>query len=394
MPSKHLPYGGSTMERTLNCQAWRQKADKLPPQGSSSFADEGTMLHDCMELIFTDGNDININNILSHKKAIEQTACGDAKLNAELWETKLIPAFEAVQTLFKLYQVEEWFCEPFVELIEDEAGGSIDLVAFGTCPDTGLHCVLVIDYKFGFVSVAAKENAQMLFYALCCAVDPQFEEVFDEYEPERVVTAIIQPNQVGDTLDKFAYDIERLDDFEMAVYDAIDNSKLPNPKPTAGDWCKYCPAASTCEAKTGQAVKALRLNTEDASVLSEAMGLVDQLEEWCREVRKHAQEQLELGVKLEGWKLVDKRATRKWTDPAKVEALLKKNRKFKQDDIFTKKLITAPQFEKLCKKKEVDFDKYADYIEAVSTGTTIAHVDDPRPSALPVEALRALKDRL
>lgn len=392
MPTKHLPYGGSTMERTLNCQAWRQKADALPPQGSSSFADEGTMLHDCMELIFIDDNEITLNSILSNKKAIKETQCGDAVLTPELWEAKLIPAHDAVTTLFKLYKVEYWFCEPFVELIEDEAGGSIDMVAFGTCPDTGKKVVLIIDYKFGYVSVAAKENSQMLFYALCCAVDPEFEEEFEDVE--RIVTAIIQPNDVGDTLDKFAYDIERLDAFEAAVYEAIDNSKLPNPTPTAGDWCKYCPAATTCEAKTGAADKALRLNPDDASILADAMGMVDQLEEWCREVRKHAQEQLEMGVTLKGWKLVDKRATRKWRDAAAAEAAIKKNRKLKQSETHKTTLLTPPQFEKLCKKKGVDFEKYADYIEAVSSGTTIAHDSDPRPSALPVEALRRLKERL
>lgn len=381
------------MERTLNCAAWRQKANKLPPQGSSTFADEGTMLHNCMELLLTDDSGVDINTILADKSAIKSTKCGDAVLTPELWEDKLVPAYEAVQVLFKLYDVHTWYCEPFVELIEDEAGGSIDLVAFGT-DENGEPAVIIIDYKFGYVGVPAKLNPQMLFYSLCCAVDPLFVDVFEQLEIARVINAIIQPNGIGDVIDKYGYDISALDNFEVDVYEAIDSANAPNPEPNAGSWCKYCPAATTCEAKTGAAETALRLNKDDASVLNRAMSMVDELEEWCRAVRKHAQEQLEIGVSLPDWKLVNKRATRKWTDAEAVENLLKKNRKFKQSETHKTTLITPPQFEKLCKNKGVDFDKYSNYIEAVSSGTTIAHIDDPRPSALPVEALKKLKSRL
>ena len=396
MPTKHLRFGGSTMARTMGCPAWRLKADKLPQQGSSSFADEGTMLHDCMEMMYTPSKGININNILSDKSAIRITKCGEEYLTPELWEEKLIPAHECVEMLFKLYKVDEWYCEPFVELIPDEAGGSIDLVAFGTDPMTGKKIALVIDYKFGFVQVEAEDNIQLLFYALCSAVDPALSEQFAECDG--FVTAIVQPNGQGSDLSYHAYPMEVLDDFEMDVYDAIDDAAEPGLPPCAGPWCSYCPAITTCEAKTGAADAALCLDPEDAATLSEAMSMVGPLEAWLKTVKAQTHEQLEMGVNVEGWKLVDKRATRKWLGgdeaQAKIEKMLKGNKKLKVSEVITKKIISPAQFEKLAKKKGVDYEKYAGYIESVSTGTTVAPADDPRDSALPVEALKRLTDRL
>ena len=392
MPDKHLPFGGSTADRTLNCPAWRQKADKLPPQGSSSFADEGTMLHDCMELIWTDESGVDINSILSDKAATKKTQCGDAVLTPELWEDKLIPANEAIDTLMSGYNVEQWYCEPFVELIEDEAGGSIDMIAFGTNPTSGKRLGLIIDYKFGYNQVAVENNSQLLFYALCSCVDPLFEDKFAECD--EILTAIVQPNGQGDVLDSHIYDIDVLDEFELNMYDAIDAARGDNPQPNAGSWCKYCPAAAMCEAKTGEAAKALRLDPKDAATLGDAMAMVKDIEDWVREVKKQTHEQLEIGVDIPGWKLVDKRATRKWSDEELVTGLFKKSRKLKQSDFLQTKLISPTQFEKLAKKAGVDFEKYVDYIASVSSGTTVAPADDPRSSALPSEALKQLSDRL
>ena len=47
----HFRYGGSTAARTIGCPAWQQLREKAPKRlhGSNPYADEGTMLHNCME---------------------------------------------------------------------------------------------------------------------------------------------------------------------------------------------------------------------------------------------------------------------------------------------------------------------------------------------------------
>jgi len=122
--------------------------------------------------------------------------------------------------------------------------------------------------------------------------------------------------------------------------------------------------------------------------------MTKELEGWIKAVKKLAHEQAEAGVKIEGYKLVNKRATRVWND---VEAVMKKVRlakKLKINEACDIKLKSPPQLEKLCKTKKVDFKNYSDYITAVSTGTTLVKEDDKRPEALPNLALKALADRL
>ena len=47
--------GGSTAKRVINCPGSVALVAKMPPQASSKYADEGTMLHGCMEDLLADG---------------------------------------------------------------------------------------------------------------------------------------------------------------------------------------------------------------------------------------------------------------------------------------------------------------------------------------------------
>jgi hypothetical protein len=135
-------------------------------------------------------------------------------------------------------------------------------------------------------------------------------------------------------------------------------------------------------------------STELAS-LNEAMSMVDEVESWVRAVRKLAHEQAELGVKIDGWKLVAKRATRVWNDEEAVASIFKKARKLKQADYQNVKMKSPAQIEKVCKQKDVDFSKFEEYISSVSSGSTLAHEEDKRPELpLSVNGLSAVIDRL
>src|SRR5512137_3052394 len=46
--------GGSTAKRVINCPGSVALVAKMPPQESSKYAEEGTMLHACMEDLLAD----------------------------------------------------------------------------------------------------------------------------------------------------------------------------------------------------------------------------------------------------------------------------------------------------------------------------------------------------
>lgn len=383
----HLKFGGSTAARTMGCPAWQRLAADVPltlDGGSNPAADEGTMLHNCMEEIVDSG----AHAVINYESAAEDLLSEGREyhgqhLTIELFENKLLPAIEALETLIQTYHIHETLVEPFVK-IDVDIGGSIDYLGVSADGKT----LVVLDYKFGFVPVDVEENEQLLFYALAAATDPNTMHWFDAVE--RVVLAVIQPNNNGSDLQTWHIDMATVDQFETDYLNAVDLSEDPQSMPKAGSWCTYCPALATCPVKTGAALKATRITELTADKLAEYLPMAAEVEAWAKAVKKMAHEQLELGTAIRGYKLVNKRATRVWNDVTGVEKKVRNAKKIKLEEGFDLKLKSPAQMEKLCKEKSVDFDTYSQYISSVSTGTTLAKESDKRPAAIPVQGLAQL----
>jgi hypothetical protein len=146
-----------------------------------------------------------------------------------------------------------------------------------------------------------------------------------------------------------------------------------------------------CPVKTGAARQALMIKpkSEDAAVLASALGMADEVIEWAKSVQSFAHEQAEQGLRIDGYKLVDKRAMRKWTEESTVLEMVRRAKKVTLDEATDVKLKTAPQLEKLFKKKGLDFKKYDAYISMVSSGTTLVSDTDKRPEAISIKAIAA-----
>jgi len=394
MPTKHLKYGGSTAARTIGCPAWQALAANLPAKQpkASPAAEEGTCLHDAMEYLI--GEVISPSPEIICANEIIGECFNGIEITEDMLDSKLTPAADTLAYVFNRYKItpENIFLEPFVELIPDSAGGSIDVLAFS---DDG-KTAIIADYKFGFNPVEAENNAQLLFYALCADVDPQFTDRMTDIE--RLVLAIIQPSHDGEvdtTLKIWETDPDTtLNTFDAKITNAIAVAEEGKSEPSAGPHCKFCPAEAICPVKTGLARQAQRLPAIEVQNLAEYIPMAEELEAWIKAVRKMAHEQLEIGVKIDGYKLVNKRASRVWTDAEAVETKIKNMRGVKGHDQYEMKLKSPAQMEKLFKQKGVDFAKIADYITSVSSGTTMAKATDKRPEAPSVEAYRAAMAQL
>ena len=379
MPTKHYTYGGSTAGRTMNCPAWRLLSKRVPrptegAEVSNIFADDGTLKHNCMERLMTE--DIEYSDLLGDTYK-------DQVVTQEMIDDVLVPTWEA----YEKFADEHNFITDLAEyevFIDEEIGGTADILAFND--DT----VFIGDFKFGFNLVHPEENPQGLFYAMCGREMDSLKEVFKGRENVCIFIAQPQYAEQGDEIIQVWFTTtERLNDFMDDYLTAIENENVE--LPIAGEHCKYCPAMVICPIKTGAARQALMLDpkSEDAATLSKALGMANEVIEWAKAVQVFAHEQASQGLKLEGYKLVDKRATRKWSDEKAVLDMVRKARKIKLEEATDIKLKSAPQLEKLFKKKDLDFSKYDAYIEAVSSGTTLVKADDKRPEALCLQALIA-----
>jgi hypothetical protein len=92
-----------------------------------------------------------------------------------------------------------------------------------------------------------------------------------------------------------------------------------------------------------------------------------------------AQQLLEAGVDVPGWKLVPKRATRQW-----VNDNLAFNTLFDEGltDAELTEMKSPAQIEKVLKKHKIAMPE--GLITSVSTGSTLASADDPRPAVLQI----------
>ena len=372
---KHYKYGGSTAARTMACPAWTKLSEDMPKQVSSSYADVGTMLHNCMEQILLE--DLKPKDLIDFKY-------NDHEVTQEMVDEKLTPAHEAFKQLCKDYKITEFEAETTMEQSED-VGGTADFIAAGE--DT----VLVGDWKFGDgIIVDAHENAQGMFYAMLAR-----KEIPDLFKGRtKLGIAIIQPTDRSD-IDVWMTDFDALDDFETAFTQAVDLARKGKSEPTPGDHCKWCPAMTTCPAKTGLLAKMKRIAPDSLAhkQVSEALDLAKAIETWVKEVRAFAHEQMELGVKFDGWKIVQTQGRNNWHDTDGAMDRVRKAQKLTIDECVESKLISPAKLKKVCKDKGVDFKRFEDYCSVTSSGTTIARLSDKRPEYVAMKGLQALKDR-
>lgn len=382
MPEHSHVMGGSTAERRINCPGSLHLEKAVPDKESSEFAERGSMLHAAMELLLTaDPQDAYELDKMLHELKGQNLGFDGHEITHELIVEKIKPAWGAWCNLLVDYDLQDWFIEQRVslEVVVPGAFGTADILA-----KDGLGRLHVIDWKFGDgIVVPAKENMALLFYAAAALYDesPELVEFTDNIH-EEIGLHIIQPRIGQDTvLDSWIVHesiVEKLVDMAAA---AIDKAAHDDPPLKPGKWCGFCKARPMCPAQTALATDALSKSPESLSgiELAHAMQMADQLQGWIKEVYRLAQNELEQGASIPGYKLVNKLPRRVWTDPKEAEKRLRAST-HKVADIFTKTLISPTQAEKL--DARLYNRKLHDIVSMHSSGVTIAPDSDRRQAVV------------
>jgi len=389
--SLHYKFGGSTASRTVACPAWHNLSANMGSQKAGLAAIEGTLMHLLFERGINDA-DFEPAEMLGMTREIEGTKLTVKPEHIE----KVYTALDKQIDVEEKYLLDEVWPEVIMNS-DDETGGTADIIAWvAALPKKPVEVFAVGDLKTGDGHmVYAENNEQLLFYAW---------QAVEKYKAKLKLTDktifalyIIQPSdRRDDPVDIWETDLQTIMAFAASYKRAQKEAKAGISTPCAGKHCAYCPAAPTCPAKTGLIASAKRIpkDSQEMAALVKALGMVDEVEDWCRAVRKTAHAQAEQGVKLEGFKLVAKRATRQWLDPAQALVTFKHARALVAEDYLEQKLKSPTQLEKLCKAKGIDFSKYADYYSLQSSGTTLVKDTDKRPEALALPALQDMAKRL
>ena len=365
--------GGSTAKRVMNCPGSVALVQKMPPQPSSKYADEGTLLHNVIaEIVMSD----------KHPEAWLGTTYNDQVLTLDLIDDKLVPALAALD------QIDP---DKEMEIAAETRVGFGDLLpgVFGSTDLIGRigNRAIVLDWKFGDgVAVEVEENPQLMFYAAASMRTEESKWAFDGVDEIEMV--IVQPPAVK----RWVTTPARIAQFEKDLVKAVKLAQQPDAELKVGDHCRWCAAKPVCPQMTGAVDRALKTQVEaiDVQTLGNYLANADILEDWIKDLRALAHQILDSGAPVPGYKLVAKRGTRQWVDDEKaVAALIKLNVvPYKEPE-----LISPAQAEKELKKSKMTLPD--DLVVSVSSGTTLAAESDPRPAVLQISSqLRAAISKL
>ena len=356
--------GGSTAKRVINCPGSVALVATMPQQEGSSYANEGSLLHEAIAIVMDTG--------CAPEDMVGFEAHG-LTLTEELLERKLLPAL-ALLAEYDPQATMEFEVEQTVDFGEFLPGvfGSSDIV--GRLEGKAV----ILDWKFGDgVMVEAEESEQLLFYAAAAMRTPSCAWAFKDVT--EVECVIIQPPY----LRTWTTTVERILKFERELARAVSASRLPDAPIKSGDWCKWCTAKPVCPIKTGALDRMKRdaMQTIDVDKLATYLAAAPEIEDFLAQCRALAHQMLENDVPVPGYKLVAKRATRHWADPATAQdALIGLG--LTKTDVTKTELLSVAQAEKVLKKHKIDLP--SDMVVAVSSGSTLAVDTDPRPAVVQI----------
>ena len=353
--------GGSTAKRVISCPGSVKLVQKMPPQPSSKYADEGTLLHD------------TIADVLHHLKTPEDylgRTHNEQVLTQELIDDKLHVALKLLDEVDPnqemVYEVEQRV--GFGDILPG-VFGSTDLIG-----RIGSRAI-VLDWKFGDgVAVDATENPQLMFYAAAAMRTPASMWAFEG--ADEIECIIIQPPAIR----RWVTTPKRIAEFEQQLVAAVKTAMKPDAPLMHGDHCRWCAAKPICPRMTGAVDRALKASLENlpAETIGKYLQNADLLEQWIADLRALAHRMLENNTPVPGYKLVAKRATRQWTDGTDAQAWLTSQGL----DPYAQKMISPAAAEKLLKKRKTALPD--DLVVAVSSGNTMAPESDPRPAVLQI----------
>ena len=355
----HSKISPSHSKRWMNCPGSIVLAEKCPAQEQSKYAAEGTVAHEVASLCLSLERDAD-------EYIGEMMESGDF-------------TFKVTQDMAEHVQVyldtirEDMAADgvpiEFLKVEQKFTLYNIDKKLYGTNDASYMNpfgMLRVYDLKYGKgMYVEVESNTQLLIYDLGA-----WQEQGEPYNTEIV---IVQPRYVSegvDTVRRATYNSIQLKDFRRELRSAVDRINNGELTQNPGEWCTFCPGMALCNAKKKEVLSVLptEINLPEPAMMSvnqmtKVMAIADRIAEWASSIHKHAESLAKTGVTIPGYKLIKKRANRRWIDEMAVETEFEAEY---GDDIYTKKLKSPAQLEKVAGKEAV-----ADYTEVPDNGVQL-----------------------
>lgn len=385
----HSPLGASSSYRWFECPGSIFLISNLPPSTPSHYALEGTEAHTYLADILLGKTRLELipekfKEPLRIALDVIRTQIADAKVG----DPRLKPVERGLLYVEKRFDLSH---------IHTGLYGTADIVIV----DKIKKLLTVADYKHGSgIAVSVENNSQLLYYALGAYTSLESQNTI-----EKIKLQIIQPRiQYSDPVQSWEITPVELFDFAFELKEKAIATEKEDAALKQGEHCRFCPAINFCpEVKKLALLEAandfkeeISLDVEDKKVnlkvpstgaeYKKALNWLPTLQAWIKAVKEGSYRYAMQGEKIPGYKLVEKRKTRRWIDDSEMVALLEKHN-FKEDEIFEpRKVKSVAQFEKQLPSKN-DRDFLQSFIIAESSGLALVDIHDKR-EAIEIDPLK------
>lgn len=357
----HALLSASSAHRWLACPPSAVAAEAYPSEGTD-YTREGTLAHEVAEWVASGKAKTNTlqkgqDEGITH----EMIECAQ---NYRDYIQEQLKSDNAVVLLEQRVDFSPW--------VPDGFGTADCIIIQGNTMD-------VIDYKFGKgVTVSAKDNPQMMLYALGALNDYGFA-----YDVETIRMHIFQPRLNNISVDEVSAGELRAW-AEMVVKTQAEKAAKGKGNYKAGEHCRFCPHAGRCRALTKTCTEHINTHGIKASVevlapweIAEILQMESLVSLWLKRVKEQALTTLMSGGDVPGFKVVAGRGSRAWADDLEVAALLKAAG-YSQEDITKTELLSVAAMEKALGKKKVA-ELIGGQILSHPGAPTVVPVTDKRP---------------
>lgn len=308
---KHAYLSASASHRWLACPPSAKLCANIADQ-TSEYAQQGTDCHElCAYLV---------------EKALGR-AVTDPTENLTFYDAEMqICAEEYRNYVLEQIEAAKEFCKDPQVMIEQRLDFSRWVEnGFGTgdCVIVADEVLQIIDYKHGLgvlVSAGDEEhggNSQMMCYALGA-----LEAFGDIYDINQIKMTIFQPRRDNVS----TYTISKDDLLKWAEEVLAPTAQLAytgKGEFKAGDHCQFCKVKATCRKRAEYNLELAKYDFEMPATLDDIeiaaiLAKVDEMISWGNDIKEYALQQAQSGVHFDGWKIVEGKSNRKFTDEAAV----------------------------------------------------------------------------
>ena len=399
MPDVHALLSASSSKQWLHCPPSVRLQEGFPNE-SSVYAEEGTFAHEVCEY--------KVRKYLHERVKRPQS---------EEFYTEEIDQITDVYAEFVISIIEQMKrngIEPLV-LVEERVDyshiapsgfGTADMLIIGK-DDDGKGLLHICDFKTGQgVFVDADHNSQMMLYALGGLAAYGYI-----YEIEIVRMSIIQPRL--DNISTFECSREELEAWGESIKPIAKLAFEGKGEQHPGDWCRFCRAKPVCRACADEALALCREEfldldagafsegneTEESDLtapyqadidtpvfkqpgliplteLAAILPTLNRISSWIESVFAYVSaEAINHAVPVPGYKVVEGRSKRIFTDPKAVVDVAVQNG---YTDLYKQQLISLTEFEKMMGKKRFA-ELLGGFVAKPPGKLALVPENDPRP---------------